>query len=94
MLRMWLQPLCGQQAENSRALDVNLSLVIYFQLTRGSPGDASRFHKPVSRDGITQQIKLPSFLKLIPTIALGCRANYAELLIKLLTNFQKPQCMD
>lgn len=60
--------------------------MIYFQLTRGSPGDASRFHKPLGRDGLTQQIGLPSFLKLISTIALGCRPNYAELLIKLLTN--------
>ena len=36
--------------------------------------------------GITQQIGLPSFLKSIPTLALGCRPNYAELLIKLLAN--------
>lgn len=55
-----------QQAGSTGTLDINLSLVIGFRLTRGSPDDVYRFHMPVGRDRITQQSGVAFFLKVNP----------------------------
>lgn len=63
MLRMCLQPLWMQQAESTGPPDINMSLVICFDFTRGSPADALEFTGQLVEMVITQQSRTALILK-------------------------------
>lgn len=65
-------------AESKGALDISLSLVICFQLPRGSPGHASTFTGQLVKMRITQQNRAAFISKVSFNYGM-----YTELLIKL-----------